>query len=230
MGKTSLKNLKGIIFDLDGTLTDSLPGILQALNEVLRNHNYPEISSERCKNIIGNGIENLISRALPTEVLSNVNLSGYVAEMKKIYQRYLLSGTTLYPFIPDLLNSLTKFGKRFFIISNKHESAVKTIARKLLYHWNFEIIIGNSGQFPLKPSPEAVRYILEKTGLKQEEICLVGDGESDIETAKQAKILSIAVGWGYRTLEFLQKFDPDILILSPEEFKGMMSENIRDMR
>lgn len=212
------QGLKGIIFDLDGTLADTLPGITNALNEVLTLNGFPPITVEKCKTLVGHGVENLVESAIPEFARNPEIISICVSKMKETYKRYAIEGTVLYPFIPAFLDKLTMMGYRLFLLSNKHELAVNIIKEKLLNRWSFEIAIGNSGYLPLKPDPSAIFHILKETSLKAEEVCMIGDGETDIQASRNAGITVISVGWGYRSPDYLQSFRPDFILTHPDDF------------
>jgi len=211
-----LRSVKAVIFDLDGTLTDSLPGLHSSLNEVLLLHNYPAVTKDECRQIIGHGLENLVSSALP-EGTNESTIKLCVQEMINAYNKNIFTGTSLYTGITDMLNYVARSNILIAINSNKRQAAVDQIVKVLLNDWHFFPVIGASDKFPLKPDPTVLFYICQQLNLKLNQVCFVGDGETDILMAKAAGITSIAVTWGYRCKEQLVLLNPDYIINQPSD-------------
>jgi|Deesub1362B_J571_1020462.scaffolds.fasta_scaffold00107_69 phosphoglycolate phosphatase len=197
------RRIKLLVFDLDGTLIDSLQDITDALNYSLAPFGYPPMKKEEVKRFVGRGITGLVERILKPE---DINLKDKVLkEFLQYYSEHLTDHTKTYPAVEETLNLLTEYKKA--VVSNKRESLTKRILEDLNLLRHFKYIIGSDTLPEKKPSPLPIRYLMEKEHLSQDEVVIIGDSEIDILTGKNAGILCIAVGYGYRPLDSLQEAD-----------------------
>lgn len=188
---------KAVIFDLDGTLLDTVPGLAKAMNEILTRYNFPTHTEEEYKVFIGNGIKALVEQSVP-HVQDKQLLEIMYKEKTALYDQYWKEGTTLYPGIADMLTSLTNKGVTMAIFSNKEDYFTQQIVSHFLGTWSFVSVTGRTPEIPKKPDPTGVKHIMAKASLLPQEWVYVGDKDADIETAHNAGIASLWVSWGYQ--------------------------------
>ena len=211
--------IKGVFFDLDGTLLDTIEDIGNSMNRVLNNHGYPTHEISRYKIFVGNGMPNLVRRALPKEAnLSEKEVHGMIREMKSIFSDHWKHKSKLYPGIKELLTTLEKEGYLLGILSNKpHEFTITTV-QHFLSDWDFKAVQGyDPEEYPLKPDPRALLSLMEKWDLKKEEVLYVGDSDVDIEVAINAGVTSVGVSWGFRGAKELLESGANFVVDRPEE-------------
>jgi len=211
------------IFDLDGTLLNSIIDIAESMNEVLSNNNYPLHSIEEYKNIIGRGIDNLVIDSLPKGITKE-NLAQYIDQMKDIYGKRWMLKTEPYDGIPEMLDTLVAEGIIIAILSNKPQQYTELAVKHLLPHWQFAVVFGSRENVPIKPDPQAVHEILELLSIDKSEALFIGDTKIDIQTASASGVESVGVSWGFREVEELKKANADYIIHSPKEFTDLLSQ------
>lgn len=188
--------IKAILFDLDGTLLDTLPDIAQSVNEMLRLHGYPAISAEETRAYIGNGAKELVERALPAEARAQTDRC--FETFTQVFSHN--EGTTTKPFagVSEGLARLKAQGYKLAVITNKPQYAVHALVTRFFPDL-FDFVIGDDGTFPRKPDPTAARYCALTLRVPCGECLFVGDGETDVLAAKNAGMRGVAVLWGYRS-------------------------------
>ena len=221
--------IRGIIFDLDGTLCDTLDDIRSGVNATLRRLGYRERSIEDIHKFINNGARELIRRSLPKDV-SDVNLivdsalSDYDMEYAKCYcdKTYVFDG------IKEILIELSDLGFPPAVLSNKQDEFVRGIIDRLFDKDTFDVFMGQS-DFPAKPNPASALYIAKLLGAKPDACIYVGDSDVDVETARNAGMKFIGVKWGYRDEETLRRAGADVIASDPQalmqEILKINSEN-----
>ncbi len=206
-----------VIFDLDGTLLDTIGDLAASCDEVLRRHNMSTYSLDDYKHFVGNGIVRLVERAIPDELRSE----EFIAELRKEFVVYYFenidSHTVIYPDIMWLLEELQKRDIKVAIASNKFQDGVRKLAASFFSQIHFEAILGQRPNVPLKPDPQIVNDIIQLTSYTPEQILYVGDSGIDMETAKAAGVESIGVTWGFRSREELIESGADHIVDSPKE-------------
>ena len=193
---------RALIFDLDGTLVESLPGIAASLNRSLSLHELPGYSHAAVRGFIGDGAKKLVERALTG--VSRLDLTDRV--VKNFAEDYSLSwpdGTDFYPGIPELLAELKAKSIPLAVLSNKPHPFTLEIVQKLFPKNTFAAILGNREGLPHKPNPKGAFEIAKSFGVSPEECILIGDSTMDLDTAENAGMKSIAVTWGYHDRERL---------------------------
>ena len=220
-----MKKYKLIIFDLDGTLLDSLEGIGAAMNAVLAGHGLPGHTKEEYRYFVGNGLKKLAERALPAEVFASEGIHPYYEELVKAYEIYYKEGLGLYPGIAGLLDRLTAAGYLLAVNSNKIEHMTKKIAADYLAGWSWTAVCGATEQLPIKPSPAGAQKIMAMAGVTSAETLYIGDSEVDMATAKNAGVDSAFVSWGFRRLADLEKAGAEMtyLIDRPEQLTALLA-------
>jgi len=198
--------MKALVFDLDGTLVESLPGIAASLNRTLKLHGLPGHSHAAVRGFIGNGARKLVERALTG--VSRLDLTDSV--LKFFAADYEISwpdGTTVYPGFQDLLADLVSREIPLAVLSNKSHAFTVAIVKKLFPENTFAAVLGNREGLPHKPDPSGAFEIASSLGFPPENCTLVGDSIMDLETATRAGMRSIAVTWGYHDREHLAGAD-----------------------
>ncbi|MWB94310.1 HAD-IA family hydrolase [Flavobacterium sp. GA093] len=205
---------KGIIFDLDGTLVNSLEDISDAMNTVLTALNYPTHTYDDYQYFIGSGLRNLVSKALPSTNNSESQIETCFQNMVTQYRDNCTLKTKPYEGILDLLNSLSLKNIKLAIFSNKADELTKKIASEI-FPDSFDIPVGLSFENLKKPNPFEAIAIAENWGFNTEEILFVGDSDIDMLTATNAKMFPVGVSWGYRTEKELIATGAQLVINSP---------------
>lgn len=195
--------IKACIFDLDGTLLDSLDDLTDSINEALTDHGYSTHRREVIASYMGNGMGKLVERSLPKNA-SELEKEDVLHTFKDIYNLKKDDKTCPYPGILDLLETLQLSGIRCAILSNKTDQAVKELAEKY-FPGVFVEAIGQREGIPLKPHPQSLTSLINHLGLEKDEVVYLGDTEVDMETAQLAGVRALAVLWGFRSKEALEK-------------------------
>lgn len=193
---------KAVIFDLDGTLLDSLNDILAVLNHTLDKFGLPRITRERAQSYIGNGARELVRLAIGSG--NEDRLDEILAYYKSEYAKSDNKLASLYEDEEEALYELKERGVKIAILTNKPHAAAMRANGIFFEKFAFDCIQGQEEGAPLKPSPQSVNYILDKLGVKVEDCLFVGDGEADIKAAENVGMDCVSVLWGYRTKEQLK--------------------------
>ena len=212
--------MRALIFDLDGTLVESLPGIAASLNRALIQHGLPGQSHTNVRSFIGDGAVKLVQRALAT--VSRIDLTESV--LKHFAADYAVSwpgGTAVYSGILELLADLEAREIPLAVLSNKPHSFTVEIMEKLFPETNFAVVLGNREILPHKPDPTGALEIAETLGLAPEQCTIIGDSTMDLDTAKNAGMRAIAVTWGYHDIERLG--DADLIVNSIAQLSTALS-------
>lgn len=193
--------VKAILFDLDGTLLNTSVDICNTLNESLSLFGLPRVSLENTIKFIGNGAKQLIVRAVgeKTNYIERV-FSDYVVRFAACGN----ASTTLYEGEKQFLLAAKRAGIKLAVITNKPQNATDVVCKQFLSEFGFDFIIGMSDRFALKPNPESTLYVMTQLGVNKEEYIFVGDGETDVLTAKNAGITGVSALWGYRDRKTLE--------------------------
>lgn len=189
---------KGIIFDLDGTLVNSLEDISDAMNTVLTNLNYPTHTYDTYQYFIGSGLRNLVSKALPASNNSEDQIETCFDCMITEYREICTLKTKPYEGIIELLDQLASKNIKLAVFSNKADELTKKIAAEIFPDY-FDDAVGLSTEELKKPNPFEAIEISKKWNLKTKEILFVGDSDIDMQTANNANMFAVGVSWGYRT-------------------------------
>ncbi|MGQ1909196.1 HAD family hydrolase [Marinifilum sp. RC60d5] len=207
--------IKGIIFDLDGTLANSIEDLADSMNQVLKEKNLPIHDYNTYKTFVGRGIKSLVEKALPEELRTEEHISSNFDRMMKVYDENCIAKTGLYPGIPELLTELSKKEIKLAVFSNKANELTQKVTKVLLADWEFEYILGAGGDIPRKPNPEGAIYISKKMGLEPSEIIYVGDSGVDMQTANNSGMNAVGVLWGFRDMEELLENGAQTLLENP---------------
>lgn len=209
------KNIKAVIFDLDGTLLDTLQDLASAVNFSLEKNKMPKRTIDEVRRFVGNGVENLMIRAIP-EGKNNPAFDQTFADFKAYYAIHCMDQTDAYPGVLALMEQLKQRGILMAIVSNKIDSAVKELDKQFFGKYT-KAAIGEMEGVARKPAPDTVEKALAELGVSKEQAIYVGDSDVDIATAKNAMLPCVSVLWGFRDKEFLVEHGADTFIEKPEE-------------
>ena len=208
---------KIFIFDMDGTLLNTLEDLMISTNYALSQFNYPTHTLEEIRFFVGNGVAKLIERAIPNGV-NNLNYEKCLEIFKAHYAKNMYNHTSVYDGISEMLENLKNKGIKTAVVSNKFDLAVKELSKK--YFGNLiDIAIGENEKAGIKkkPAPDTVFEVLNLMNLKSEDAIYIGDSDVDIMTAKNSNMPCISVTWGFRDREFLIKNNATIIVDKPKE-------------
>lgn len=215
---------KIIIFDLDGTLLNTLDDLADSTNIVMKAFGYPQHSKEDIRNFVGNGVAKLIERAIPNGK-ENKNYNKCLDMFKEIYPKNMYNKTAPYQGITDMLKNLKEKGLIIAVVSNKFDLAVKELCEK--YFPNLiDFCAGENEKEGIrkKPAPDTVLKVLEQYNLKNNDAIYVGDSEVDIQTAQNSDMPCISVSWGFKDREFLTNNGAEIIINTPTEITDILDD------
>ena len=192
---------RGVIFDLDGTLADSLGDIASAMNRTLRAHGLPEHPVSAYRTFVGEGVRKLAERALPpgTEALREAFVTAYEAD----YAQHLLDETRLFPAIPEVLDALASSRVPVAVLSNKPDVPTRRLVDALCGRWQFRAVFGERPGVPRKPDPASALALADELGAGPQSVAFVGDTGVDMLTARAASMRPVGVLWGFRPQEVL---------------------------
>lgn len=208
-----MKKYDTVIFDLDGTLLNTLEDLKDGVNAVLRNHGFQERTTEEVRHFVGNGIRKLMERALPENVTGEA-FERIFEEFRSYYTEHCQIKTRAYDGILKLLETLKKRGYAMAIVSNKNHGAVCEL-NDIYFKDYIETAIGQKDGIRKKPAPDMVQQALKELGKQKECAVYVGDSEVDFLTARNTGMSCVLVTWGFRTEEELAMYSPDRKIDDP---------------
>lgn len=185
---------KAILFDMDGTLLDTLADMVSAVNHILSVHGWPRRTTEEVRAFVGNGARRLMERAVPPDVTGGA-FEAVLAEYREWYQAHNCVDTAPYPGIPALLDALAAAGVKTAVVSNKPDATTKALAARFFPGLP---AFGQRDDVPPKPAPDLVFRALETLGEDAADAVYVGDSEVDVATARNAGLPLAAVSWGFR--------------------------------
>jgi len=213
-------NYKAVIFDMDGTILDTLDDLMSSVNHALKLHGLPERSREEIRQFLGNGMVKLIERSVPEGTDEDTVLSVLDAH-KKYYPLHCAEKTKPYPGIPGLLSDLKNAGIMTAVVSNKTDKNVKTLVDDY-FNGLFTVSVGAREGVPRKPSPEMIEIALSELGCSKEETVYIGDSDIDIKTAQNSGLKMITVLWGFRDKDQLISAGAEIFAKDCNELKDLL--------
>jgi phosphoglycolate phosphatase len=214
--------IKAILFDLDGTLLNTLDDIKNSVNYMLKKHGFKERTLDEIRSFVGDGAKQMIERSIgftePKEKVLEC-LSTYEAH----YEIHKADLTKPYDGVYDLLNQLKEKDIRLAVVSNKPMPQVIPLIEGLFPGY-FEVILGETSELKRKPSPEMLFYAIEALKLSKEDVLFVGDSDVDMQTAINANVDAIAVLWGFRDETVLKKYQPKYIVNHPKEILTIINK------
>jgi phosphoglycolate phosphatase len=214
-------HFKAVLFDMDGTLINSVDDIADAMNLVLMQNNFHVHAVNKYLNWIGDGLKNLVINALPQNYREDATINKCLEEMKVAYSEMWINKTHLYSGISEMLSSLRILNIKMAVLSNKHHKFTRIIADKLLAEWNFDVVMGYREGFPRKPDPTSALEISRQLKLDPSCILYLGDSATDMKTATNAGMYPVGVSWGYRSTDSLIESGAQKIIYHPLELLSL---------
>ena len=215
---------KAVIFDLDGTLLDTLADIGNAANDVLAERGHPTHNLEAYRHFIGDGVATLFQRILPEGLPTPKLIFECVSEFAVSYGRRWNENSQLYPGIADLLDELVRQNVPIAILSNKPHDFVGVCVAEFLSAWPFDPVLGQREGIPRKPDPAGVMEVAESLKVAPEECVYVGDSSVDMLTAKNSGAFAVGVAWGFRPVDELVEYGASRILDSPSDLVELLLE------
>ena len=214
---------RGVIFDLDGTLINSIDDLADSMNSILRKHNFPIHDRFTYEGFIGHGIKNLVKKSLPESYRDEQKCLKYFYMMMDEYSKNCTKKSKPYNGISELLHRLISNNIKIAVLSNKADNLTKKTVLTLLPDWDFEFIVGFTTEENRKPNPLVALQISKGMGIDPCDIAFVGDSGIDMQTANNAGMYSVGVLWGFRSEEELVSNGAKHLISHPLELMEFYS-------
>ena len=208
---------KLVIFDLDGTLLNTIADLAQSTNHALQTLGYPVHDTAAYRFMVGNGINKLFERALPEGEKTEANVLRVRAAFIPYYNQHNADLSAPYDGIPQLLDKLQSQGLQLAVASNKYQSATEQLIAHYLPTLSSRAVLGQREGVPTKPDPTIVHQILEATGITAADVLYVGDSGVDMQTARNAGVTACGVTWGFRPRTELEQFAPHHIVHFPDE-------------
>jgi phosphoglycolate phosphatase len=213
---------QAVIFDMDGTLLDTIEDIADSMNAALESLGFPVLPIEQYRDLVGDGIEVLAMRALPEEQRTVETIAASVKAMREEYGARWSVKSRPFPGIPELLDGLMEMGIRLSILSNKLDDFTKTMARSLLPNWRFIEVRGLVPSVPRKPDPAGAYLCAERMGVDPIHCIFVGDSAIDMDTAGRAGMAPFGALWGYQDRQRLMNHGARVLLDDPRDLLGYL--------
>ena len=208
---------RAVLFDLDGTLLNTLQDVADAVNKGLASLGFPQYAIEKYKTVIGEGRDVLVRRALPADHRDDATALKLLNLVNAEYQIHWADNTRPYPGIPELLDNLTKKGIKIAVLSNKADDLTNLCVTKLLSQWRFTLVAGAKPSIPNKPDPTAAFEMSKQMGISPPQFIYLGDSDIDMKTANNAGMFAIGAGWGFRSEQELLDTGAKAVIKHPSE-------------
>lgn len=210
------------IFDLDGTLLNTIEDLGHAANYALKNHGYPTHSIASYPFFVGNGVRRLIERVLPEDARTEVTIDRLLVTFKEYYNNHNTDFTKPYEGIPELISHLTSRGVALAVASNKYQAATEKLIAHFFPNYSFVAVEGQKEGVPVKPDPSVVFEILAKAKTPKADTIYIGDSGVDMETARRACVDSVGVTWGFRPEKELVENNADSIVNRPCEIEALI--------
>lgn len=211
-----------VIFDLDGTLLNTIADLANSTNHALNQLGYPTHEPEEYNFMVGNGINKLFERALPEGEKTEENVLRVRREFIPYYDQHNADESRPYPGIPELLETLQAKGIQLAVASNKYQAATEKLIAHYFPNIKFIAVFGQRDGVNVKPDPTIVEDILRISGTPKKEVLYVGDSGVDMQTARNAGVTACGVTWGFRPLAELESFNPRYIIDVPQLISNLI--------
>lgn len=215
-------NVRAAVFDLDGTLVDSLRDIAGAMNHTLEAHGLPTHAIDAYRHKVGEGVARLVAKALPPGA-DDATRASVTAAFRARYAAHILDFTKPYDGVPDMLAALAARGIALAVLSNKPDAATGHLVRALFPSVPFAKVLGHRDDLPRKPDPTSARLIADAMRVATSECAFVGDTHVDMETAIAARMIPIGVLWGFRDREELERAGAQTIVATPSELVARLT-------
>lgn len=215
--------IKACIFDLDGTLTDTIDSLTYSVGETLKEMGLEPITKAQCQSFVGNGAKYLLDKAVRAAGDTDaVRLEEAMEIYRRIFDENCTYHVTAYGGIGRMIEKLKEKDVKLAVLSNKPHKQTAKVAQEIFGKYVFDAVQGQQEEVPRKPSPEGIYAILNKLGVSKEECLYVGDSEVDVATGAAAGTKTVSVTWGFRTESQLRAAGASLIIHSPEELLGFI--------
>ena len=214
--------IHAIIFDLDGTLLNTITDIANCANTVLARWALPTHAVSRYAELVGDGLANLARKVLPSEHVGDAAVTRFIDEYRVHYQDRWNETSTWYPGVPELLHELSRRAIPMAILSNKRDDFTKVCVSSFFPNVQFQLVRGEQAGVPIKPNPQSALEIAESLKVNPTNCLFVGDSEIDIETGIRAGMTSVGVLWGFRPRSILEEAGASVLVSEPHEVLGLL--------
>lgn len=213
---------RAVIFDLDGTLLDTLPDIARAINSVLAQEGFPEHPVPAFARMVGSGIRVAVERALDGLAVSDARITDLSERVSRAYAADPVAGSRFYPGMPEVLTELQARDLPLAILSNKPDRLLQIVAERFLADWHFVKIVGQMEGVPKKPAPDVAVHIAHEMGIPPENIVFLGDSDIDMQTALSSGMIPVGAAWGFRGEAELRASGAKIVLERPLELVELM--------
>jgi phosphoglycolate phosphatase len=217
MNQSVTPKFSAVVFDMDGTLLDTLADISHSLNSVLEEEGYPTHTVEVCRIMVGFGMRELVRKALPESAHDEAITEPLLKKMQARYAEHWNDSSRPYDGVAELLDAIDRLGLKKAILSNKPDRFTQQCAEELLAPWNFDVVMGFREGIAPKPDPTGALMVAEELGVQPASILYVGDSDVDMKTATAAGMYPLGVTWGYRPGQELLATGAAKLVSTPEE-------------
>lgn len=222
-GATSKKQL--VIFDLDGTLINSVADLGQATNHALQLHGFPMHDLSKYNYFVGNGVTKLIERALPEQFRDEATIEKVKSDFLDYYMRHKTDLTRPYDGIPELLHALQEKGVKIAVASNKFIAGTQALVKGFFPDIDFCAVLGQREGVPIKPDPYIANEAMQLAGVDRGDCLYVGDTATDMQTASNAGLESVGVSWGFRPVSELKDAGAAHIIDKPAELLSLVDSD-----
>ncbi len=213
---------KLFIFDLDGTLINTIADLAESTNQALRILGFPTHTTEEYKYFVGNGVMKLFERALPEDARTEENIVKVRSLFVPYYDKHNADMSKAYEGMPEILKTLQSKGAKLAVASNKYQRATSKLISHYFPEINFSAVWGQREGVPVKPNPAVVNNILQETSISKESTIYLGDSNVDMQTGKAAEVDVCGVTWGFRPKEELMKENPSYIISKVDEILSFL--------
>jgi phosphoglycolate phosphatase len=212
-----MATFRAILFDLDGTLLDTLEDLTNSMNSVLRREGFPEHRQDAYRYFVGEGMLNLVKRALPEDRRDSGTVAKCLQAVREEYRNHWADTTRPYFGVPKTLNWLDDHGVKKAILSNKGAEITTSAVERFLPYWDFTVVRGAVEGIPLKPDPTAALAVAQEMSMDPSDFCYLGDTATDMQTAVAAGMYPVGATWGFREARELQDSGAKTLLERPAE-------------
>lgn len=211
---------QAVMFDMDGTLADTLGDIAAAANHAFTQMGQPTHTLERFRYLAGQGLQRLFTDALPEA--EHARAPEYMQHFRNYYAEHSMDTSTLYPGIADLLDAIIKREMKLVILTNKPDPAAHALTEKLMSQWDFDVVLGHREPYALKPDPASALAICDQLGVSPDQWLYVGDTNVDMHTAKNAGMFAVGVLWGFRDEDELRESGADVIVSNAQQIIDLL--------
>ena len=214
-----------VLFDLDGTLLDTLDDIADAANRVLSSQGYPTHAVDAFRFFVGEGARTLVHRVLPEDARDTATVDRLYAEFRREYSLNWNAKTRPYDGIPEMLDGVVTRGLKIAVLSNKPDDFTKKCVSELLPRWTFDVVLGHHDKIPAKPDPVGALSVARDMGVPPEQILYLGDSSIDMRTAVASGMFPLGVLWGFRTRDELELSGARLVLSKPADLLAILDSS-----